>query len=413
MSSDDHVVVTGLGTIGACGVGVPPLLEQLDAGRPRTVDVVLSGGLHRSHGARKAALVDQIPIGDHVSPLISRRMSRPSQLAVVAARTALMSANVEVPPVADDGLGVVLSSAFGPSTTTWKLFEQIVQDDPRTASPMLFSECVANAPAAQVAIQCRARGPNLTVPHREDGGLTALRIAGGDLLKGRTRMALAGVAEEVTPVVHTSLDRFDALCTGESGEELPRPFDRHRNGALAAEGATILVLETAASAESRGARILARIRAWESAFDPFTSRTTWGREPRHLAESLQRFLARSAIDAGDIDRIVSGASGTQMGDRLEAVVLRTIWPEAMPPVLAPKGVTGEYGGGFLAAALLAAAGRVFGRMPACSAPDPDLNVRPHDGSALPAPRLTLVSSLSSAGYASWILLESDSTCSTP
>ena len=57
----------------------------------------------------------------------------------------------------------------------------------------------------------------------------------------------------------------------------------------------------------------------------------------------------------------------------------------MPPVLAPKGVTGEYGGPFLAAAVLAAGGRIGRGTAGFDEPDPELGIVPHDGTALLGP----------------------------
>jgi 3-oxoacyl-(acyl-carrier-protein) synthase len=116
-------------------------------------------------------------------------------------------------------------------------------------------------------------------------------------------------------------------------------------------------------------------------------------------------LSRAAVEPTRIGRIVSGASGSIGGDRLEARTLRQVWRETSPPpILAPKGIVGEYGGGFLAAALLAATGDHFAAGEELE-PDPELDLTPHSGGPLPAAELTLVTSLASGGAASWLLLE--------
>ena len=113
---------------------------------------------------------------------------------------------------------------------------------------------------------------------------------------------------------------------------------------------------------------------------------------------------RAGLDATDIGRIVSGASGSIAGDRLEALTLRDVFAE-LPPVLAPKGVTGQYGGGFLAAAILAANGGEFGPTAGFEEVDPKLEIRPHAGGELSPAALTLVTSLAAGGSASWLVLE--------
>jgi hypothetical protein len=70
----------------------------------------------------------------------------------------------------------------------------------------------------------------------------------------------------------------------------------------------------------------------------------------------------------------------------------------------PKAVIGEYGGGLLGAALLAAAGSPLGPTPGFAEVDPELGITPHDGSPLPLPSNVLVTSLAAGGAAAWALL---------
>ena len=119
-----------------------------------------------------------------------------------------------------------------------------------------------------------------------------------------------------------------------------------------------------------------------------------------------RFFRRAGLEPKDIDLIVAGAAGSPAGDRLEALTLKRAWAGApLPPVLAPRSVTGSYGGPFLAAAILAAAGQRVGRTAGFAEPDPELDLVPHDGSALVPPNRVLVSCLASGGAASWLVLE--------
>jgi hypothetical protein len=71
----------------------------------------------------------------------------------------------------------------------------------------------------------------------------------------------------------------------------------------------------------------------------------------------------------------------------------------------PKAVTGEYGGGTLAPALLALEGAPFGPTPGFSEIDPEVQVTPHRGEALPAPERILMTALASGGGAAWLVLE--------
>ena len=401
------MVITALGTAGAHGCGRAGLARALAAGMPPpATEVDRSGGFHRAGGAGRALLTPIAALVPWVPPAEARRMGPPSRLAVAAARMALADCGSNPALLAGPGTAVVLSTAFGPTSFSEALLRQILLDSPEAASPYLFTESVANAPAAQIAIACGARGANVTLCQREAGPLLAVGRGAAEVAAGRAERALVGAVDEMSPLLHAMLDRFGALARP---REIARPFDRRRAGVVAADGATVLLLETAAAAARDGRQPLARVRGWGSAFDPSAPPTGWGRGSEALGRALRRLLARCGVqDIQEIDRIASGASGSRAGDRLEAQVLRAAWgAAALPPVLAPKGVTGEYGGGFLAAAVLAAAG-VDGVAAAPTAgfdaPDPELGVSPHDGTPLPPLRALLASSLAAGGAAAWLVL---------
>jgi 3-oxoacyl-[acyl-carrier-protein] synthase II len=399
-------VVTGLGTVGSFGGGREALAAALLAARPRLSAVDRSAGYHRPGGAGMAALLDGYDLSRWVPPREGRRMSPPSKLALAAARMALSDAGIAGIDGRAGDTGelswgaVVMSTVFGPASYTEGLLKQIL-DSPESASPFLFTESVANAPAAQIGIAMGARGAGITIAQREAGLLLAVARGAAEIAAGRAPLALSGTVEEMTPLLHSVLDRFGALA---HPEEVARPFDRRRSGFLAGEGAVVLVLEDEEAAREGRRRPLARLLAWGRAFDPSAPAAGWGEGQAALARGLLRCLARAGLEPGDIDLVVSGASGSRTGDRLEALTLRAAWGEwPLPPILVPKAVTGEYGGGFLAAAVLAAGGAPFGPTPGFAEADPELGVVPHAGGPLPAPSRVLVSTVAAGGAAAWLV----------
>jgi 3-oxoacyl-[acyl-carrier-protein] synthase II len=407
------VVITGLGTVGAYGCGGDSLRRALAAPALTALlsDIDRSAGYHHPHGAGRALLTGSVSLAEWLTPKEARRMSPPSKLAVAAARMALACAGFADRRADREETSVAISTAFGPSSYSEALLRQILFEGPEATSPFLFTESVANAPAAQIAILCRARGPSMTICQREAGALQAIGQGAADIASGRAPRSLAGAVDEMTPLLHALLDRFGAL---EAAAE-PRPFDRRRGGFVAAEGATVLLLEAAASAAERGARVLARVLAWGSAFDPTASQAGWGTGHERLARSLRRGLERAGVDLRTIDLIVSGGSGSRGGDRLEALMLRSVF-DSLPPIQAPKRLLGEYGGGFLGAAVLAATGGCTAPPAASFEPDPELGIVPDIVPDLPLaapPATVLVTSVAAGGAASWLLLGAPETLGAP
>lgn len=428
-------VITGLGTVGPAGAGREALWQALEDGAARTTELgplgPLAGGtndrspwLTLRPEVRWAGVVDPACLGSWLGAREARRMSRPSRFAVAAARMALEDAHDPSAgadggwSVDSDDLGVILSTTFGPTAVTEELLEQILLAGPETASPFLFAESVANAPAAQVARLIGARGANLTVTQRDAGPLIAVRKAVAEIRTGRSERMFAGAVDEATAFLQALLDRLGVAARGSGGAPpVARPFDRARNGTVLAEGATVLLIEEERAARARGGPILGRIIAGGEAFDPTADRCRWGTGHALLGRALADILSRAGLAPSDIDLVVSGASGSREGDRMEALTLRTAWTAAgsgslLPPVLAPRAVLGELGGGHLAAAvaLLGAVpeGRTLARPAGFQDADPDLGVEPFGG-PLPTggegPFRILVQTVSAGGPASWLVLE--------
>jgi 3-oxoacyl-[acyl-carrier-protein] synthase II len=399
------VVVTGVGVVSGLSCGIDQLEETLRGGIMRCSEVDQRAGYHRVGSSRLAVLSGGADLSRWVSPTMGRRMSMPSKFAVAAARMALADGEL-LGAVDGPRTAVVMSNALGTTDCTERLLRTAFLEGPAAVSPFTFTESVSNAAAAQVAIDSGAQGSNITIVQREAGILTAVGRGAAEVSAGRADRVLVGGVEEMPPLMHALLDRMESLARPQNeGGEVARPFDHRRSGFVASEGAVVLVLEHADRARARGARIRARVRGFGSAFDPGAPRIGWGRGDAALAEALGGVIARAGLAPRDVGRIVSGASGSVAGDRLEAYTLRRTWLGLdLPPILTPKSVTGQYGGGFLAAAVLAVAAREY-TPPADFLPDPDLGMIPHREGPLPPADFTLVTSLASGGAASWLLLE--------
>lgn len=397
------VVVTGFGVVGPHGNGRAGVAEALACGAS-SLRPVEQCALHDENSAR-LALFQEGDLSAWLNARVARRFSPSSRFAVAAAQQAFADAGIDAGGGDAARTSVRLGVSFGPSSITERLLEQILNGNPQDASPMLFMESVANAPAGQVAMALDLRGPNAAIAQREAAAVLAFIGGVSDIASGRCDRALVGAVDEMTSITHGILDRFGALAkaTG-SVAEGARPFSVDRNGMVISEGCTVAVLEEEGAARRRGAPILARVVATARGSDPTAPAASWGRGGRRLAQTLARRLAAADIDRHELDCVVSGAAGSVRGDRAEADVLRALWADhEWPPVIAPKSVTGEYGGGFLAAALLATGGA------AVAAPqhfqiDPALGVQP---AALPASgaRRALISALAAGGAAGWLVLE--------
>ena len=394
------VVVTGVGHIGASGAGLAALARDLVAGTLPLRPVEGYEEFRLPECAGRAGLVEAEALGEWLSPGQARRMSPPSRMAVAAARMALKEAGVQEDEARGSETAVVLGTAYGCTTFTAKLLSQMHEEGPQSISPFLFMETVANAHAGQIALALGARGSNYTLCQREASALSAVARARELVASGRAKRVLAGTVEEIGPVLLGVLDRFGAL----SRSERARPFDARRDGFLPAEGSTILLLESEDDARARGARPWLKLRAAVRANDPTAGVSDWGDAGESLGHFLRARLIELDVPPDSVQRIVSGASGSRRGDRAEAAVMKACFARDLPPIVAPKSTTGEYGGAYLAAAMLAA-GPFELAPPENFQPDPELDLLPSPEASHGAVERVLVSSMAAGGAAFWLVLD--------
>lgn len=131
------------------------------------------------------------------------------------------------------------------------------------------------------------------------------------------------------------------------------PFDAEAAGHVPGEGGAILILESAAAARARGARVYGEISGYGAVSDP---RPGSGREPG-LRRAIELALADAGAVPGDVDVVFADAAAIPELDRIEAEAITAVFGPCGVAVTAPKTMTGRLCSGAapldLAAALLA------------------------------------------------------------
>ena len=166
-------------------------------------------------------------------------------------------------------------------------------------------------------------------------GLWAIAQAYDLVQSGEYRQVLAGAVEApITPLTLTGFQQMGALATTGA-----YPFDRDREGLVLGEGGAVLLLETADSAQQRGARIYGQIRgAGLSADAHHVSAPNPNR--RAAIAAVRQCLTRSHLTPAAIDFIHAHGTATRLNDQQEADLIQAIFP-AQVPVSSTKGATGH------------------------------------------------------------------------
>jgi 3-oxoacyl-(acyl-carrier-protein) synthase len=170
----------------------------------------------------------------------------------------------------------------------------------------------------------------------------ALGYAMDEIRLGRQQRMLVVGAEDMTAESIVSFSSLRALSNNPDPATASRPFDRHRDGFVGTGGAVALVVEDAALARRRGARLYAELVGWGQAGDGYSVATSHP-EGAGLREAMRRTLADARVDAQDVSYVNAHATSTPAGDRSEALALQAVFTSngANPRISSTKALTGH------------------------------------------------------------------------
>lgn len=352
MTAGGGVAITGAGIVSALG-GTPQalhaaLVEGRSALGPLEGDAAPPEELGVRLGCRTAGAVRDFDPRVELAEGNPRPLDRTAHLTVVAARRALAAAGLDSPREAegegayDAELGLVLGTMFGSVRTIAEFDRRGMTAGPLYAKPMDFANSVINAAAGQAAIWHRLTGINATLSGGPVAGAAALAFAADQVRAGRASTLLAGGADELAFESYFGFDRAGLLASEEGIGVAPRPYDRRRSGFVPAEGAALLVFESDAAAERRGARPIAHLLGHGAAFD-----ASRGRDPERAAAAAERSmrlaLADARVEPEAVAAVAGSGSGSVAGDRAEARAFAAVLGPRLAelPVSAVKSLLGE------------------------------------------------------------------------
>jgi 3-oxoacyl-[acyl-carrier-protein] synthase II len=191
--------------------------------------------------------------------------------------------------------------------------------------------------ASSIGAELGISGVNIVLPAACAAGNFAIAHACDVLHAGRADVMLAGGAESFSRITFTGFARLGAIAP-----DVCRPFDRQRKGMIPGEGAAVLVLEPAAQARGRGARIYAEITGYGLTCDAYHM-TGMHPQGQGAVRAMQTALRDSNTALEEVSYISAHGTGTLTNDRVETLALKRVFgPRAYQiPVSSVKSMLGH------------------------------------------------------------------------
>jgi 3-oxoacyl-[acyl-carrier-protein] synthase II len=266
--------------------------------------------------------VDPTDVLDRVK---ARRLDRSGQLAMVAALEAWADSGLagEDTDIDRERLGVAMASGIGGVTTLLSNYDALNQRGPRRVSPLAIPMLMPNSPAANIGLAIGAKAGVHTPVSACASGNEAIAL-GIDMIRlGRADVVVVGGTEAaVHALPMAAFGQMMALSKrNDEPEKASRPWDKGRDGFVLGEGAAVLVLESEAHAEKRGAKVYA-----EAAGAGITADSHDIAQPDPVGHGATRAmkmaLREAGLKPGDIAHINAHATSTPQGDIAEALAIK-------------------------------------------------------------------------------------------
>ena len=399
-TSPEQVVVTGLGVVSPIGIGLEAFWSSLVAGRSgiRPISMFDASLLPIRFGGEVRDFDPKVRVRPRKSLKV---MSRDIQLGFAAADEAYTHADIAAGAIDPERFGVVfgsdliqpdpLESAAGYRRSTvdgvfdFSLWGEGAMQE---VYPLWMLKHLPNMPACHIGIAFDARGPNNTITLGEVSSLSAIGEAMRVIARGQADLMFAGgTGVRVQPTSMVRNSAAEASRRNDDPEHAARPFDAEREGEVFGEGAGATMLESRRAAQRRGAKILAQVIGFGSAF---------GRNPEGgttsaaVAQSIERALADAELTPSEIGFVVAQGRGTRRDDVNEAEGIRNALGDV--PVTVPKSFYGNTGSGGGALDFTAAVAALLAeRIPATlnyTTPDPACPVSVVHGAPQPLAKST-------------------------
>ncbi len=361
------LAITGLGVVSSIGVGreaffgalrYPGAAQERAFGKQPTV--LDPAKLPEARAAEVWGFDAEAYLGNKGI----RNFDRLTKFLIVAAKHALEDAGMKkdgaFTALSPKAVGICSSTAYGSLDAITELNLVAELEDPRYINPARFPNTVINAAAGYVSIWEDLRAPNVTVVDGNCGALDAVLSCETHLLHRRGDAFLIGGGEVLSEPLYLAFRKLGVVAEGKAPA---MPCDPSSKGTHIGEGAAYVVAERLPDARARGARILATIDGYGTAFEPPESEALL---VNASADSVERAIAGAVADAGisidDVDVVCAAASGIELIDRAELEGIQRALGDVA--VAAPKALFGETFGASGALGIAAALAWMSGVPPA-------------------------------------------------
>jgi len=230
-----------------------------------------------------------------------RRLSYLGKMALVLGRRLWDAAGS--PEVDTNRLTVSVGLGLGTTEEMIMQYGDWQERGLRAMSPLAIQMYMPNAAAAAIGLEFKAKAGVIAPVMSDASGSAAVVQAWREIVLGEADVAICGGVE--TWIEGIPAGAFHGLGLMSTNNDDPpgacRPFDRHRDGMVLAEGGALMLIETEEHARARGAPVIGRLMGVATNSDGYDELRP---DPagHRAADAIIRAVDLAGLQPGDIPR---------------------------------------------------------------------------------------------------------------
>jgi 3-oxoacyl-[acyl-carrier-protein] synthase II len=191
---------------------------------------------------------------------------------------------------------------------------------PRRVDPLFVARSGPSAPAMQIGMVLKARGPNTSANSLCASGADSIGTAMNFIKLGYADVMIAGGTDScLSPLGVAGLDILGAVTREPDPAIACRPFDAERSGFVFGEGAGMVVLESLEHAQARGANILVELAGAGWTFDAYDQTAP---APELEAYAMKLAIERGGLTPADVTYVNAHGTSTRLNDPTETKAIK-------------------------------------------------------------------------------------------
>lgn len=323
---DAAAYVTGVGVVSPIGVGRKAFWSSLLANESGMGPITLFDP--EGFDVKIAAECTGFEPKDFMDRKVVPRLDRFAQMGLASARMALDDAGawdeLERNP---ERTGLVIGSGLGGAGSIEQTQTTLNEKGPGRVNPFAVTKIMPNSAAANIGIVLGVQGPSTAGALACSCGTDSVGMGYDLIRRGDADMVICGAAEAtIAPVIVAGFIAMKAMSRrNDAPEEACRPYDADHAGFVIAEGAAVMILESAESVARRGAEPYAKITGVGRTTDAYHPNDP-DPEGKGVLRSMQLALKEAGVDGERVGYINPHGTGTVAGDGPESRAMAAINP---------------------------------------------------------------------------------------